>query len=159
MKKILITILMLAVLTAGCTPKATPPAEPTPDINVIIGTMMAATLTAVAPTPVPPTDTPAPEPTPTEVPPGTLLEEFGANFKFPNTDWSEPFDVSLVKHNFIVSVDQDYLKYDYTDPETYLYTFYQKEMPADVSVETTYMMNTTQSSEASVVCRVDQPPG
>jgi adenylate cyclase len=28
-------------------------------------------------------------------------------------------------------------------------------MPADVTVETTYNMDTTQSSEASVVCRVD----
>jgi hypothetical protein len=155
MKNKFVSLLLLAVLSAGCTAKATP-AEPTVDINVVVGTMMAATLTAIAPTPVPPTDTPAPEPTATEVPPGTLIEEFSSGFTYPNPAyWSDPFDASLVKHTLSVTVDQDTLKYDFIDPETYLYTFYQKEMPADVHLETAYINTMTQSSEASVVCRMD----
>lgn len=156
MKKILTSLVFLAVLSTSCSTQPTPPPVPTPDLNALVGTMMAATLTAIAPTPAPPTETPLPEPTPTVLPPGTLMEEFGSNFKYPNAEyWSDPMDASLVKHNFGVSVNADTLKYDFADPETYLYTFYQKEMPADVTVETTYNMDTTQSSEASVVCRVD----
>jgi hypothetical protein len=156
-KKFLITF-VLATMIAGCTPQATPIPEPTADLNALVGTMMAATLTAIAPTPAPPTQTPAPEPTATQLPPGTLQEEFGAGFTYPNaTIWSDPFDTARVnvKHNYTVTAEQDYLKYTLNDPETYLYTFYQKEMPADVSIETSYLDVDTQSSEASVVCRAD----
>lgn len=155
MKKTIISFILLAAITAGCAPKPAP-AEPTADISVIVGTMMAATLTAIAPTPVPPTETPAPTPTVTPLPPGTLAEEFSTGFTYPNPEyWSDPFDVSLVKHNLNVTVEQDALKYNFTDPQTYMFTFYQKEMPADVSIETTYLNIDTQNSEASVVCRMD----
>lgn len=156
MKRTLTSILLMAVFITGCAKQPSAPTEPTVDINIIVGTMMAETLTAIAPTPVPPTETPAPEPTATPLPPGTLDENFAADFTYPNPEyWSDPFDASLVTHNLSVSVDQDYLKYYFTDPETYLYTFYEKEMPADVVVETSYLDIDTQSSEASVVCRMD----
>jgi hypothetical protein len=161
MKKTLLPILILAVTLTGCGPIPTP-AEPTADIQVVVGTMMAATLTAIAPTPVPPTETPAPEPTATEVPPGTLMENFDENFIIPGADgseWYPPYDAAdptgLVKHDYKVSLDQGFLRYDFNVSDTYLYTFPKKEMPADVSVETTYVMNSNQNSEASVVCRVD----
>jgi hypothetical protein len=158
MKNRLISIIMLTVFAAGCTPQPTPVPEPTADINVLVGTMMAAKLTAIAPTPAPPTETPAPEPTAIPLPPGTLQEEFGAGFTYPNASvWSDPLDTARVnvKHNYAVTAEQDFLKYTLNDPETYLYTFYQKEMPADVSIETSYLDVDTQSSEASVVCRAD----
>jgi hypothetical protein len=156
MKMKMISLLMLAAFVAGCTPKPAAPAEPTADISMLVGTMMAGTLTAMAPTPAPPTETPAPEPTATQLPPGTLREEFAAGFTYPNPEyWSDPFDASLVPHTLSVTVDQEALKYDFVDPETYLYTFYQKEMPADVVLETSYLNTTTQSSEAAIVCRVD----
>lgn len=158
MKNRLVTFLVLVAMTAGCTPQSTPIPEPTADLSALVGTMMAATLTAIAPTPVPPTNTPAPEPTATPLPPGTLQEEFGAGFTYPNTSvWSDPLDTARVNvaHNYTVTAEQDYLKYTLNDPETYLYTFYQKEMPADVSMETSYLDVDTQSSEASVVCRAD----
>jgi len=156
-KKTVLTFTLLTALAAGCAPK--PALAPTPDINVVVATMMAATLTAVAPTPVPPTDTPAPIPTPTELPPGTLNEEFGPNFVFPNSDWSAPYDATdptgEVKHTFTISVIPDFLKFDLPDAETYVYTFYEKEMPADVVIEAGYLINGSQSSEAAVVCRKD----
>jgi hypothetical protein len=156
MKKTFISIVLLAAFAAGCTPKPSAPIVPTPDINAIVGTMMAATLTAIAPTPAPPTETPAPVPTSTPLPPGTLSEEFSASFTYPNPEyWSDPIDVSQVKHTLNVSVGQDSLIYNFVDPETYQYTFYQKEMPADVVIETSYLNTTTQNSEASIVCRVD----
>lgn len=156
MKKKIILIVMLAAMVVGCSPKPTPPAEPTVDINALVGTMMAATLTAIAPTPVPPTNTPAPEPTATPLPPGTLDEQFTAGFTYPNPAyWSDPFEASLVKHTYTVTAEQDFLKYTFLEPETYLYTLYQKEMPADIVVETSYLNIDTQNSEASIVCRVD----
>lgn len=157
MKNRLFSLILLTALAAGCTPKATPIPEPTADINALVGTMMAVTLTAIAPTPVPPTETPAPEPTATPLPPGTLLEEFGGGFAYPNESWTEPFDTARVnvKHNYTVTAKQDYLKFSFNDPETYLYTFSKNEMPADVSIETSYLNIDTQSSEASVVCRAD----
>ncbi len=148
---------MLTAFAAGCTSQPTPIPEPTADINALVGTMMAVTLTAIAPTPVPPTETPAPEPTATPLPPGTLLEEFGAGFTYPNDAWTEPFDAARVsvKHNYTVTAEQDYLKFTFNDPETYLYTFNTNEMPADVTMETSYLNIDTPSSEASVLCRVD----
>lgn len=158
MKKRIIPFLVLIALAAGCAPQATPVPEPTADLNALVGTMMAATLTAIAPTPLPPTETPTPEPTAAPIPPGTMLEEFAAGFTYPNPGvWSDPFDSARVKvkHNYVVAVDQDYLKYTFQDPETYLYTFSEKEMPADVVVETSYLNIDTKNSEVAVVCRVD----
>ena len=159
MKKIVLTITLLAAIAVGCAPKPTLNLEPTPDINVVVATMMAATLTAVAPTPVPPTDTPALIPTPTELPPGTLNEEFAPDFVFPNPDWSAPYDATDPmgdkKHTFAINVIPDFLQIDLPDAETYVYTFYNKEMPADVVIESGYLINGSQSSEAAVVCRKD----
>lgn len=158
MKKILFCTFIITILVASCSPQPTVPAEPTADINALVGTMMASTLTAIAPTPIPPTDTPAPEPTATPLPPGTLNEGFSADFTYPNPEyWSDPFDAARVsvQHNYTVTSEQDFLKYSYFDPETYLYTFNQKEMPADVAMETSYLNIDTQSSEASILCRVD----
>lgn len=159
MKNTLLTITILASIMAGCAPKPTPVQEPTADLNSVVGTMMAATLTAIAPTPVPPTETPAPTPLPTELPPGTLVEEFGPDFVFPNPQWSTPYDATdptgQVKHAFTVSASQDMLQMDLPDAETYPYIFYEKEMPADVVIETSYKITGSKSSEAAVVCRVD----
>lgn len=158
MKKMIIITFIITIFLASCAPQPIVPAEPTIDINALVGTMMAATLTAVAPTPVPPTETPAPEPTATPLPPGTLTENFSADFTYPNPEfWSDPFDAARVsvQHNYTVTVEQDFLKYSFFDPETYLYTFHQNEMPADIVLETSYLNIDTQSSEASVICRVD----
>ena len=159
MKKIVLTFTLLAAIAVGCAPKPALNLEPTPDINVVVATMMSATLTAVAPTPVPPTDTPAPTPTPTELPPGTLNEEFAPDFVFPNPGWSAPYDATdptgVVKHNFAISAVPDFLQFDLFDPETYLYAFYEKEMPADVMIDADYLIKGSRSSEAAVVCRMD----
>lgn len=158
MKNFLFTFILLVALTSGCT-SAKPILTPTPDIKALVGTMMAATLTAVAPTPQPPTDTPAPESTPTQMPPGTVKEEFGSGFVFPNPDWSAPYDATdptgQVKHAFAINVIPDFLQIHLPDAETYVYTFYQKEMPADVVIDTSYMIEGKRYSEAAVVCRVD----
>ncbi len=157
MKNRMILLIISAGFLAGCAPKATPIPAPTQDIGIIVETMMAATLTAIAPSPIPPTATLVPEPTLTPLPPGTIFEEFSTGFSYPNKTWSEPFDAARVsiKHNYIISAEQDYLKFSFSDPETYLYTFNNNELPADITMETSYLNVDTQSSEASVLCRVD----
>ncbi|MHC1782284.1 MAG: hypothetical protein AB9891_05890 [Anaerolineaceae bacterium] len=154
MKKTTGLVLSLCILTTGCTPKAAPPAAPTPDIQAIVGTMLVAELTASAPTP---TNTPVPTPTATPIPPGTLGENFDVGFTYPNPEyWSDPYDTVLLPHTYSVTADQGYLHYSFAEPETYLYTFYQKEMPPDVVVETSFLNTATNSIETSVVCRMDQ---
>jgi hypothetical protein len=153
MKKTTGLILSLFILASGCAPQAAPPA-PTPDMVAIVGTMLVAELTAAAPTP---TETPVPTPTATPIPPGTLQEDFNPDFVYPNPAyWSDPYDTVLLPHSYSVTAEQGYLKYSFYDPETYLYTFYQEEMPPDVVVETSYLNSPTQSMETSVVCRMDQ---
>jgi hypothetical protein len=158
MKKSITAFILVIILTAGCAPKPVI-SVPTLDLNVVVGTMMAATLTAIAPTPAPPTETPAPEPTATQLPPGTLMEEFGADFTFPNADWSAPYEATnptgQVKHNFAVNVIPDFLQINLPEAETYVYTFYKKEMPADVVIDTAYFLEGKRYSEAAVTCRVD----
>jgi hypothetical protein len=153
----LISFLFLFTLLAGCAPSPAP--EPTPDINLIIGTMMSSTLTAIAPTPVPPTETPAPEPTPTETPPGTLKDDFGAGFVFPVNGWFPPYDstdpTGQVNHNYSVSADQDFLKFELLDVETFIYAFNQKDLPADVEVYTSYKLVGKRNAEVALACRVD----
>ncbi len=158
MKFRLISLFIIAGLVSGCSPKATPIPTATMDIGIIVETMMAATLTAIAPTQIPPTATFVPEPTSTPLPPGTILEEFGTGFHYPNEDWSESFDAARVsvKHNYTITGENDYLKFSFSDPETYLYTFNNNVLPADIAMETSYLNIDTQSSEASVLCRVDQ---
>jgi len=153
MKKNLIIPILFVFFSAGCGPQPTP-AQPTEDINAIVGTMMATTLTAIAPTPVPPTNTPPPEPTAIPTQPGTLMEEFGAGFTFPDPNWLTPVEASLVKHKYEVAAVPEALRYVLQESETYLYTFNKREMPADVAIETTYL-NLERSSEPALVCRVD----
>jgi hypothetical protein len=159
MKKNILTFAILVAIISGCAPKPTPAPEPTADLNSVVGTMMAATLTAVAPTPVPPTETPAPTPLPTDLPPGTLVEEFGPGFDLTKSGYAAPYDATdptgQVKHNFTVAAADDMLQMDLPDAETYPYIFYDKEMPADVVIETSYKITGSKSSESAVVCRVD----
>jgi hypothetical protein len=157
MRNTLISLTILAAMAAGCAPKPAP--VPTLDLSVVVGTMMAATLTAIAPTPAPPTETPAPIPTPTELPPGTLDEEFGAGFVFPNPNWTTPYEATNptgeIKHNFAVNVIPDFLQINLPEAETYVYTFYNKEMPADVMIDSAYIIEGKRYTEAAVACRVD----
>ncbi len=154
MKKTTGLLLSFFILASGCAPQAAAPEIPTPDVQAIVGTMLVAELTAAAPTP---TETPVPTPTVTPLPPGTLNENFESDFTYPNPEyWSDPFDVSQVPHTYEVKADQGYLYYLFSDPETYLYTFYQNEMPADVVVETSFQASETHSVETAVVCRMDQ---
>jgi hypothetical protein len=155
--KWLILLFFVSPIICACSPQPTSIPLPTEDINTIVGTMVAITLTAIAPTPIPPTSIPTSTPTTTPMPAGTLNEEFGAGFSYPNPLWSDPFDAARVsvKHNYLVTAEQDYLKFQFTDSETYLYTFNNNIMPADITIETSYLDLDTQSSEASVLCRVD----
>jgi hypothetical protein len=155
MKKSFVLFILIQFILTSCSTKQSLPIEPTIDINVLVATMMSLTMTAIAPTRVVSTETPFPVPTATLLPAGTLNEEFSENFIYPNPDyWSNPFDASLVPHSYKVSNEQGYLKYEFSDPDTYLYTFFEKEMPANINIETSYLTN-TQSAEASIVCRVD----
>jgi len=152
------TILIIMIIITSCSPKNIPDPTATTDINALVGTMMSSTLTAIAPTPVIETETPIPEPTETLIPFGILNEDFGERFIYPNSEiWSEPLDVARIQppHIYEVISENGFLKYVFPNTETYLYTFYQKEMPADVQIETSYLNVDTQSSEASIACRVD----
>lgn len=68
MKKLLTALLSISIFLTGCSMGATP--EPTVDINAMMSTSVAATLTALPTNTPPPTDTPAPTatPAPTETP-------------------------------------------------------------------------------------------
>jgi hypothetical protein len=93
------------------------------------------------------------------MPPGTVIQEFGEGFTFPNAEWSEPYEATNptgeIKHAFAVNAIPDFLQINLPEAETYVYTFYNKEMPADVTIDSGYVKDGKRYSEAAVVCRAN----